>query len=1077
MRRGSVTSWQPWARRNSATMAQIAGGRSEFTASDLNDEGPRKQGCLLTAKTGALIVFLFVLGMLLAGYLGAYVSSLPGRETRDAAGGEDAVEEEKPPRFSISPGVEPSRYVVELTPLVENFRVTGLEGRVTVEFRYNGPGALDKVVLNAINLTATKYALLDLNPVEPENTTRPRRRRREADSTSEATPGTMETSAGSETPENGPAQSATTSPEIVDASSSELATPSNGDITETPLSNNSSLSTTLPESSNSSGPFHPTTSRDDRELGATGRPVGLIRHETDAASETLVLYPERPLGPGSYALEIRYEAPVLGRGVFYGEFALGGSPRWTLVSRLKPIGARRAFPLFDDQRLRANFSLSVTRDRGSTVLSNMPVKSTRASSDDRVTDTFEDAPRLPPHGLAFLRTDLELLETSSLGASRGAIRAWAFPETKRNASYLFEKAKLAVRGYEELFSVDYPLPKLDLVGLHRSPVADIGAPGLIGIEESLFYANERSPATTRERALKDLARLVGEQWLGGLVGAQNWTDAWILEGSLASVQRMVLEKMDPAIDGSSSFVANVQSDRMDEDAFAASRPLRAKVHPEDVEIFPAEYVYGKGACVSRMLHGLVGDVAFRSGIGTFVSRWSFASADVDGFLEAMGAAARARLPAGWDLKDVLSPWITESGYPVVTVLRNYETGSATVRQARFTYDETASPGRFWNVPLTHVADGDDWRSPATTWLNDSAEVKLDNVGSPEGRSWVVFNVDRIGYYRVNYDDKNWQLLTEALYNDHESIPPATRTALVDDVFGLARAGSTSYEVAFRLAKYLQIKERHHAPWLVAMKHVRKIANVLYDSSFYPDFQNFLLEFISPLYNEVGHDVDSGSQLALVATQWACMVEEPRCIEWARKTFVRVKSSENEEVPVHVRETVYRVVAKYGAREEWRYLRQKATAADQDKEERDRVLSSLACFQVPRFLQTILYEIIGGKTFTEGDVSIILESFPKNPVASQMALKFVRTRWDEIASRFSRSRAILRSFLVALSSGLTTPGDLQDFQSFKERNRESLETVWLAAARVESEASSWISWLNESLPSVRTWVENGNDSAL
>lgn len=48
--------------------------------------------------------------------------------------------------------------------------------------------------------------------------------------------------------------------------------------------------------------------------------------------------------------------------------------RWLMASRLKPINARRLFPLFDDVRLKARFTLSIAHPIGMTLLSNTPVK-------------------------------------------------------------------------------------------------------------------------------------------------------------------------------------------------------------------------------------------------------------------------------------------------------------------------------------------------------------------------------------------------------------------------------------------------------------------------------------------------------------------------------------------------------------------------------------------------------------------------------------------------------------------------------------------------------------------------------
>lgn len=37
----------------------------------------------------------------------------------------------------------------------------------------------------------------------------------------------------------------------------------------------------------------------------------------------------------------------------------------------------------------------------------------------------------------------------------------------------------------------------------------------------------------------------------------------------------------------------------------------------------------------------------------------------------------------------------------------------------------------------------------------------------DGSSWVLANHDVVGYYRVNYDDGNWQRLLNTLSTNHE----------------------------------------------------------------------------------------------------------------------------------------------------------------------------------------------------------------------------------------------------------------------------------------------------------------------
>lgn len=77
------------------------------------------------------------------------------------------------------------------------------------------------------------------------------------------------------------------------------------------------------------------------------------------------------------------------------------------------------------------------------------------------------------------------------------------------------------------------------------------------------------------------------------------------------------------------------------------------------------------------------------------------------------------------------------------------------------------------------------------------------IQSPKGiNSWVLVNLEASGYYRVNYDRRNWDLLADQLLRNHTVIPYITRTQLVDDAFNLGHAKIISYDVALQLIRYL-----------------------------------------------------------------------------------------------------------------------------------------------------------------------------------------------------------------------------------------------------------------------------------
>ena len=101
--------------------------------------------------------------------------------------------------------------------------------------------------------------------------------------------------------------------------------------------------------------------------------------------------------------------------------------------------------------------------------------------------------------------------------------------------------------------------------------------------------------------------------------------------------------------------------------------------------------------------------------------------------------------------------------------------------------------------------------------------------------WIIFNVDQVGYYRVNYDETNWLLLAKQLQEDHSAIAVLNRAQILDDCMNIARAGSLSYKVALELTRYLR-NEREYAPWKSALEAFNYLDRMLYSTPAKDDFR-------------------------------------------------------------------------------------------------------------------------------------------------------------------------------------------------------------------------------------------------
>lgn len=697
----------------------------------------------------------------------------------------------------------------------------------------------------------------------------------------------------------------------------------------------------------------------------------------------------------------------------------------------------------------------------------MPLRTTRdISNSSMVIDTFDESPPFSPHNLAFLLGNMEsigMIEDSEVIAT-----FWAESNGESRGIYVFEKFNTTVANLIDVFDMPYPLPKIDAVALPPRIDENMASPGLMAMKQSLFYATENSPIITKTDVLRVLISLLEEQWTDEFTNV-NRTDAWIFDGSMIYLQHDIVQKIDSSL--IDYFIGDVQLHAMDVDGYSISRPLHENVNYRSLHPVDDENV--KGACLIRMLHGAINDTAFRNGYKRVINRWRYNTTDVADFLSIMEEES-TELPSGISLEEAMNSWIFQGGYPLITIVRNYEKGSAIIYQEQFTLDRPLeSISKYWHIPLDYIEENGNWSSPHKMWFQSEPKIQLDNVASNE--SWILFNVNKTGYYRVHYDERNWKLLKQALQNNHELFPPETRASLIDDIFSLAAVGLMKYETVFEFIEYMQTKERHYLPWTILMRYTFKLNRLLYETSAYSDFQVFMVKFVSPLYSEVVSKLEEGSQLTLIAIKMACMFEHTECLSWANNAFENAKNdSEIQEIiPSYVRECLYCTVARYGTRSEWNYFTEMVTLT-QDEEEKKRLLSAFACFQAPWILQSILNEILHEELFSQDEISMILRSFPRNPAAAQAASRFVRANWQEIAQRFHGSYLVLKSFVLSMINGVTTEQDLEDLQLFRENNYDSMKGVRYAAALVEANGNFETLWLKNSLPELEKLLKEDSD---
>ena len=93
--------------------------------------------------------------------------------------------------------------------------------------------------------------------------------------------------------------------------------------------------------------------------------------------------------------------------------------------------------------------------------------------------------------------------------------------------------------------------------------------------------------------------------------------------------------------------------------------------------------------------------------------------------------------------------------------------------------------------------------------------------------WIIANIKRTGFYRVNYNAQNWQRLIVQLNSDPTKIDVISRCQQIDDSFNLGRAGQLDQTLYLDLLKYIiATKETESFPLLTAVNGLDYIGRMI-----------------------------------------------------------------------------------------------------------------------------------------------------------------------------------------------------------------------------------------------------------
>ncbi|KAH7120209.1 peptidase family M1-domain-containing protein [Dactylonectria estremocensis] len=706
---------------------------------------------------------------------------------------------------------------------------------------------------------------------------------------------------------------------------------------------------------------------------------------------------------------------------------------YMLSTQFEACDARRAFPCFDEPNLKATFDLELEIPSDQVALSNMPVKESRPSKDGWQVVSFDTSPVMSTYLLAWAVGDFEYIEAFTDRKYNGKqipVRVYTTRGLKEQGQWALQHAPKIIDFFSEIFDIDYPLPKSDLIAVHEFTHGAMENWGLVTYRTTqVLYDEKSSDPRFKNSVAYVVAHELAHQWFGNLVTMDWWDELWLNEGFATWVGWHAVDHLHPDWQVWSQFVNEGMEAAFRLDGIRASHPIHVPVRDAlDVNQIFDSISYLKGCSAIRMLANHLGVETFLKGVSNYLKAHAYGNAKTTALWHALGEAS------GKDVNELMHPWISKIGHPVVTVTE--EPGQISIKQSRFLSTGDVKPEddtTTWWVPLG--LEGKKGEAGIASLSLTSKEDIIEGIDD----DFYKLNSGATGFYRVNYPPERLAKLSNQL----DKLSTEDKIAIIGSTGDLAFAGNGTTPA---LLTFLQGfgKETHTLVWRQVLDSIGQVKSVFgEDETIKKGLDQFTLKLINDKVKEIGWEFPENEDYLtgilrkeLIGT--AVASGHPEVVEEAYKRFnAWVEDPEANPINPSLRVAVWRAGLN----------KEPARTVDILKKEWfntksiDGKLFSLSVLGTVKDAELLKTEIIPfafnesppNNSVPSGDMHVLGSSVAVNVIGRPLQWEFMKANWDAVIAKLGNPVVVDRYMNLSLSrfASLDAVTDIEEFMKDKD----------------------------------------------
>jgi aminopeptidase N len=721
-----------------------------------------------------------------------------------------------------------------------------------------------------------------------------------------------------------------------------------------------------------------------------------------------------------------------------------GVAKELIATQFESHHAREVFPCIDEPEAKATFDVTLTTEKGVVVLGNMPIQHQHEEKGLLVT-SFDTTPRMSSYLLAWVCGDLQ--KKTAHTKSGVEVNIWSTPaQPLTSLDFALDIATRTIDFFDDYFGTPYPLPKCDHVALPDFSSGAMENWGLITYREVALLAEPGSVSvSSKHRIAAVIAHELSHQWFGNLVTMKWWNNLWLNESFANLMEYVAIDALEPSWNVWHEFAGYETVMSLRRDATDGVQAVQVDVHhPDEIStLFDPAIVYAKGSRLLHMLERYLGEETFRDGLRLYFKAHAYKSTSETDLWKCLGETS------GKDIPGLMTPWISQPGYPVVHVK------PSGLAQEQFFIGDHAASSRIWPIPLNSG-------SPELPNILATAQVSLDVPCDTR------LNVGDSAHFITHYDE-------DMLANHLQSVTdgtadPVSRLQLLHEQTLLARGR------IIHSAKLLPIvesyrNEKTESVWdIMALAVGEQKKFVEDDSRAESSLRKYAGALARPQFERLG---------------WESKKDEPESDTKLRSTIISMMMySENNEIIRHAKELasgsvntldpelrslILGCAVKYASDDQLFNMLLEIHGHTASAELQQDIASALTSTRDNSQIETLLRNLKQPRIIRSQDVARWFVYLMRNRYSRAAAWDWMRDNWDWIEKTFAGDKSY-DEYPRYAASGLSSRKQLSEYETFFTplKSQRSLERVITMGI---SEIKARVDLIEEDGPEVRETLLN------